>query len=138
MPELVGLLAASFSAGERLEAAHAIGSLAASNTAVARTIVQAGAVPHLVALLSCPDLTAHTAAAVCLAELVQNAPGIQVSPGAGALLSPPPAACSAAAHDSTGPQSALHGCPERLVASGWSGSRSSDVPHKSGMCEPDW
>ena len=73
LPELVGLLAPSFSMSERLEAAHALSSITSGSAAVASTVVELGAVAQLVALLSCPELAAQTAGAVCLAELAGQA-----------------------------------------------------------------
>ncbi|KAK9797019.1 hypothetical protein WJX73_007524 [Symbiochloris irregularis] len=72
LPELVGLLAASFSTAERLEAAHALSSITAGNAEVAHAVVDLQPLPHLVALLTLPDLSAQTAAAMCLAELSEQ------------------------------------------------------------------
>ena len=74
VPVLVNLLSPSFSACERLEAAHALCSLACGNAEVASSIVAKGAVPLLAGLLDCAELTARHAAALCLAELVEQAP----------------------------------------------------------------
>ena len=73
LPELVDLLGASFSASEHVEAAHALSSLACGNADVAASIVHLGAIPHLAALLACSELPGKTAAALCLAELMEQA-----------------------------------------------------------------
>ena len=72
VPELVNLLAPAYSASERLEAAHALSSLASGNAEVAHIVVAHGAVLSLAALLDCTELAARHAAASCLAELVDQ------------------------------------------------------------------
>lgn len=72
LPELVGLLASTASTPERLEAAHALSSIAAGNPDVAHAVLELQPMPHLVALLLTPDLSSQTAAALCLAELTEQ------------------------------------------------------------------
>lgn len=72
LPELVGLLASTASMPERLEAAHALSSIAAGNADVAHAVVELQPLPHLLALLMTPDLSAQSAAAMCLAELTEQ------------------------------------------------------------------
>lgn len=79
IPALVNLLGTAYSVSERLEAAHALSSLAsAGNATVASRIVDKGALPLLAAMLDCTELAARHSAVLCLAELVDH-PELRVS-----------------------------------------------------------